>query len=763
MSKISVSPALMDALNRRRRSAAVPSLDEVRRLYAPPKTFGTPESARMAMDSVFEDAGGYTLLQHSLALGQYGAMASFLGYGALQSIAQNGLIRACIETVADDMTRAFIELSCVGGSASPQEAESTAGGWEDSEALGAKAAPGGARLEDLSAELARLNVQSVLHEAACLAGYFGGCLIFLDTGAAGPELAEPLNLDPVFSREAGRRGFLRGIRAIDPVNVTPGEYNASDPLSPDYYMPRAWWVQGRLVHASRMVRVVCSEAPLLFRPAYNFLGIPQAQILWDYVLHFQENRDSENRLLSKFSTFVFKTAMSDILSGSASDLAQLDARMQILAQGRSNDGVLAIDKDAEDVVKLETPLSGVTDIVRQSLEILAALNRTPAVKLLGISPSGFNATGESDIRNYYDHIRSQQEKVLRPVLKTILDVMQLSLWGEIDSGIGFGFRPLSEEDKNAAETARQAKINGLCALLDRDVISVEEARRVLADDPESCFAGLDPEDVPDDAAGPDDPPGTDGGETGEEDGGVLDDGGEAPERSGKGAEDEDLWRTAKNGKRYQIDAETGEIVKGNLGQKIWNSEQNQNIRRDRMEDAVREIANGSPESTIPNLRNDLERYGGTNNVTIIKGDEKKGLIHIAARHGYSAVAHVLEAVANGEIERFVQGNKTVHIHKDGYRAVLSLEENGKKKTWLLTGFDLPEERQKKRPSGDSGKVSTRHAATHAGPILSRPGMGAENLFEARILQLITQVKEFCLDDEQRRTHEIFQDGEAPGA
>ena len=29
--------------------------------------------------------------------------------------------------------------------------------------------------------------------------------------------------------------------------------------------------------------------------------------------------------------------------------------------------------------------------------------------------------------------------------------------------------------------------------------------------------------------------------------------------------DEDVWRTAENGKRYQIDTETGEIKKGNVG------------------------------------------------------------------------------------------------------------------------------------------------------------------------------------------------------
>ena len=36
--------------------------------------------------------------------------------------------------------------------------------------------------------------------------------------------------------------------------------------------------------------------------------------------------------------------------------------------------------------------------------------------------------------------------------------------------------------------------------------------------------------------------------------------------------DEDVWRTAENGKRYQIDTETGEIKKGNVGQPVVNRE-----------------------------------------------------------------------------------------------------------------------------------------------------------------------------------------------
>ena len=479
-SSLRISSGIRDAL-RFSGAGRVPTPDEVRRVFGPPATLAAPKESDlyMAMDKAMEEHGVYTLLQHGFEMGLYGACSNFMGYGALQNIAQNGLVRACIETVADDMTRNWIELAQEGDADDPEA--------ED-------------RIRRLEAAMKRMGLQKTMHKAASMTGYFGGCLLFLDTGATGPQLKLPLSLEP-WSMEA-KEGFLRAVRPVDPVNCSPGLYNAIDPLRDDYYVPKTWWVLGQEVHASRLIRVFANEPPLLFRPSYNFLGIPQAQILWDYILHFQANRDSANRLMGKFSQLVFKTSMSDLLTGGAHDLSSLMARLQIMSQNRSNDGVIAIDKEAEDVVKVETPLSGVTDIVRQSLEIIAALNRTPAVKLLGISPSGFNATGESDLRNYYDHVLSQQEKVLRPAIQRVLEALQVSLFRKVDKALGFQFATLSEADENAKVLTQQAKINNLCAVLDRDLVSPEEARQMLVSDPDSGFDGLDAE-LPEDAEGDD--------------------------------------------------------------------------------------------------------------------------------------------------------------------------------------------------------------------------------------------------------------------
>ncbi len=134
-------------------------------------------------------------------------------------------------------------------------------------------------------------------------------------------------------------------------------------------------------------------------------------------------------------------------------------------------------------------------------------------------------------------------------------------------------------------------------------------------------------------------------------------------------------------------------------------------------DVLQKIADGSEEETVPGLRNDLEQYGGTNDITFLWGDDKKGIYHIAYRRGLDTLLHVIDAVSDGEITKFVSEKKTVHIEKDGYEAILSLDEHGKKKSWLLTGWEID------KPDA-IGEVSAHSDATQFKPTFSRQELGA---------------------------------------
>ena len=448
----------------RRTYHAFDSLGKVREAFRLPVTMGAPKEEREALDMAFDAAGGYStifesLQQHAYDMGQF-PVTSFIGYGALQQIAQNGMIRACVQTVADDITREWIEVK--GGDGTPQEDV--------------------CRLEDLLES--KYHLKELFHSVAATVGYMGGAFIFIDTGAESADLSLPLRISSLSAEMS--EGMALRFTLVDPVNVTPGDYNASNPLRPDYMRPKCWWVLGQKVHASRMISVFDNPPPLLLRPSYNFLGIPQAQILWDYVLHWNECRIYTANLLKKVSLLVFKTDVTGALS-TAGGVQAIDTKMQMLGRYRDNDSVAVCDKTDEDIANVQTSIAGCTDIVRQSLEMIAAINRTPAVKLLGISPSGFNATGESDLKNYYDHIRTKQE-TLRPAVEQCLKAIEIAETGKIDPSITFDFRLLGTDNDSAKAMNAQTRINTLGAALDRQVISPEEMRQAVKADPDM---GLD--------------------------------------------------------------------------------------------------------------------------------------------------------------------------------------------------------------------------------------------------------------------------------
>ena len=423
--------------------------------------FGTSEEGRMArvamdeafrnnfaMDSIFESLAG-----HAAEMGQF-PYTSFVGYGALQQIAQNGMIRNCIKTVADDVTRAWITIK--GGEDTPPE-----------------------KIAELqSAQENDFGLRAVFNQAVAKVGFMGGAFIFLKTEPSAEsggeiDLTLPLVLDK-YSAEV-TQGSKLSLIVVDPINVSPACYNSFDPLRADYMRPREWMVLGRRVHASRMLALYANEPPVLLKPMYNFLGIPQAQILWDYVLHWNECRVASQELIKKLSLLIYYTDMQDRMS-TPNGVAELDDVMHVLQHYRTNNSVFVANTDTDKVENVSVTVAGAADIVRQAQEMIAAINRTPAVKLFGISPSGFNATGESDLRNYNDHIRSQQE-LYRPAVQTCLDAIQLTLWGEVDPDITFEWNELDMSNESSLASNFSARMMALATLKDRNAISAEEMRK----------------------------------------------------------------------------------------------------------------------------------------------------------------------------------------------------------------------------------------------------------------------------------------------
>lgn len=439
--------------------------------FNPPKTLGRPrgktEEAKrvMAMDACIKNvlSGFRSELYNS-------GTPMFAGYGLLSSISQEALIRAGVETIADEMTRKFVKFRYdVDDSKDDHEKE----------------------ISDLEEQAAKYKIKDIFNDAAQKDGYFGGCLVYIDVGDLDDEEAlEPLTLD----KKTFKKGMLKGLKVIEPINIYPGEYNTTDPTDEHYFNPEYWYILGRRYHASRFLYFVSNSVPVLLKPSYNFFGIARAQLALDYIAHFVENRESAQELLNKFSLTCWKTDMTQVLAGeSCNDLVK---RVRMFNKMKSNNGTLVVDKEQEDIMQINTPLAGVRDIVDMSLSLLTAVWRIPKIKYIGEGEGGLNASSKEQMRSFYDFILSQKEKMFTQPMETVLKILQLNMGKDINESIGFEFPSLVEMDDSEIAQLNKLKADTAVQLINAGVVSQEEVRQNLSMDKHSGFSMIDVDDMP---------------------------------------------------------------------------------------------------------------------------------------------------------------------------------------------------------------------------------------------------------------------------
>lgn len=412
------------------------------------------------------------LAMDSSPLGNFGADCffgtGFIGYPRLAELAQISEYRSVSETTANEMTRQWIEIKSVGEE-------------DNSEAI-----------KQIEECYERLNVRDVFRKAIETDGLFGRGQILVQIKDHDGKLANPLLL----TEKTIAKGSLKALVNIEPMWTTPAPYNAIDPTLPDFYKPKAWYVMAQEIHASRLFTLISRPVPDMLKPAYNFGGVSMTQLMMPYVERWLRTVDSVSDLLHSFSLSGIKTDMSAILSGSDDGDTNIMLRAELYNRLRDNRGLMLLSKDEEEFFQFNTPLSGLDALLAQSQEQMAAPSHTPLVKLLGITPSGLNASTEGEIAVYYDHIRAMQENLLRDPLDKLLKLVQLHLFGKVNDNITFDFVPLRQMSETELSTIRKSDTDRDVAYIQAGVVSAEEVRGRLAGEPDSGYNGIDVEDVP---------------------------------------------------------------------------------------------------------------------------------------------------------------------------------------------------------------------------------------------------------------------------
>jgi phage-related protein (TIGR01555 family) len=152
-------------------------------------------------------------------------------------------------------------------------------------------------------------------------------------------------------------------------------------------------------------------------------------------------------------------------------------RLNILNLSKSTTNTMLLDGD-ETYEKLSTNVSGVADLIDRFMQALSAVSKVPCTLLFGRSPAGMNATGESETRNFYDAIKTEQETKLRGVLEKLIRYIMISKDGPFD-GIepefwSLQFVPLWQNTQEQDALTRRTVAETDAIYIDRGVLTPEE-------------------------------------------------------------------------------------------------------------------------------------------------------------------------------------------------------------------------------------------------------------------------------------------------
>jgi phage-related protein (TIGR01555 family) len=273
--------------------------------------------------------------------------------------------------------------------------------------------------EAIMRRMRELDASAVVTLGAKLGRLHGGAGIFL-------------GIDGKTDKPATLGGPVRFLTLLERRELTPRTWY-DDPTEDGFGEVRTWAItpmgpvqgassSGVEIHTDRVLKFWGIPVTRIEKRRQSGWSLSVLTRVYDVIRDVQQNWRSVSLILAQAHQPVFKMKGLAQMIANGRD-AQVQRRMALVNLSRSASRALVIDADGEDFEYHSAALSGLSDILIQNSQRLAAAWNMPATKLMGISPAGMNATGEGDARNWYDQVQSFREQALTGPLEAIVQAI----------------------------------------------------------------------------------------------------------------------------------------------------------------------------------------------------------------------------------------------------------------------------------------------------------------------------------------------------
>ena len=372
-------------------------------------------------------------------------------YALLNSLYRtNWVVQNVVGLAVDDMLREWYEIT---GSITPAATKALA------------------KLERKTRLRARLN------EGLRWGRLYGGAAgLILIKGQE--DLSKPLDLGMIYP------GSFQGLYILDRwQGITPNMglvFDGGEEVPESYSITDGRGHTVATVHHSRVVRFTGRDLPRIEQQTELYWGESEIEALYQEVV--SHDNVSANMAALTFQANVNTMevkGMEQLLSMSSPQVQRRFWQvMQAQATLRSNFGMQLVEQGNK-LTNTQYSFAGLKDVYESMALNLCGASHYPMTKLFGRSPGGLNATGESDLTNYYDYIDSQREAKLRPVLERLLPVLCMSALGGIPADIEIDFPPLKTPTPTERAEIGKTKAEAIAAAYTNGLLNVDTAQKEL--------------------------------------------------------------------------------------------------------------------------------------------------------------------------------------------------------------------------------------------------------------------------------------------
>lgn len=324
--------------------------------------------------------------------------------------------------------------------------------------------------DDIRVEEDRLMLPMAVQEALNWARLYGGAGILMLTGQ---DLTKPLDV-----RRVGK-GDLKRLVVFDRYDMQAMTLNQWDILANNYLLPEFYNITGgkQQIHWSHFARFNGKRLPRRQQVVTQGWGDSELRVCLDDIMDIVAAKDGIAELMQEANVDIIKRdGLSDELA-SDQDEAITD-RYTLFSMMKSNIQMALLDGD-ESYERKTLDLGGVAPVIETLMTWISGAADIPVTRLFGTSAKGLNATGEGDMNNYNNSIRSKQLIQIDPGLRTLDEVLVRSAIGHWPDDFNYQWNPLAQPNAEEIATAAKLRADKDLAYLAEGIVRPSQIQRNL--------------------------------------------------------------------------------------------------------------------------------------------------------------------------------------------------------------------------------------------------------------------------------------------